>query len=1077
MGVCKDMNLITFNINGIAKTEKFAKCIRETFFQNTNCTVLFLQECKVPQLKKEHEQVLEYFNLGYFFSPAINNAGGLLAVYQKTRPLKLLSQDENHQILQIVNGNTKIVNFYCRAKSFQTCISQTCKNMEKIVPKNQDDVVFLGDFNALLSKKDSSSEKILDNDQRLITYKKLKEHILLPWNLSDIAVELKTAHHTHFDSKSNTASRIDFIFSNKVDEYKESRVLVSNNSDHSPLVASKSIRTIRGQSYWKLNEAVFEKNHRFVKKLLLIYFSKPSDRSSSEWYDKCKSYLRDKLRLLGILLNDYNRCQENRLKEQITEIEANLDSESLTTLSKLKKQQMDLAMKKERLKLKQIKNFYLDVNEGSSKALKKCLSNHSKMNNIERITKENGMETTDTDEILQTFRAHFKERYKNTTTDKNLRNDFISTFASGNQLRDSEKTLLAKPFEVAEIRNAIKKLNPNSAPGPDGLSSNLYKRFSKLFAKIICNLLNETTKDGHFPASFKMAILKLIPKIENPLLPDHYRPISLINTDQKIVSLVLTDRMKNIFNRMIKSNQYAYLPKRSMNSAINYVRLRVENLKQKSQKHRCIVSLDFSKAFDRIDREYIIELLGAVGVPESFCSLIKHAYDGTLSLIEINGFLSKKIKINRGVRQGDPFSALLFIFGVEPLLQKLETLSEVKKISTKKSTAYADDVLCFTDLKSLSSLFRLLESFCKSTQLEVNVDKSTVMTSNSIVGFDSLAPVKQVKNLGIIHYLNETIDVNYTNSIESKIKEIESRKMSWRAKAINLDIFAGSKIYFQLRHQIVSKDMVEKLQKAFTNCIWGSLRHEIRQNVLHLPSILGGIGLPNVQKKICTAKLCDLRNILFSETELLHAKEIELQFKYNAGVLKKEREFFKTSGISIKELAINKLKIEFQNRTFEIDVSTTFKELYLFFIMEDCTELEHRSRCEKTCSRFSLTYDEMRNVMRSLWKRRDLKPYQKNIIYRLLYGGIKDKLQLKLFKSNITVSNCRFCEQSEEDFEHIMFECTFFDFFKGSTFPSSWRDLLLEQQPKSLEKCAIIIASLWSDNKETTLKFLSELKV
>ena len=128
---------------------------------------------------------------------------------------------------------------------------------------------------------------------------------------------------------------------------------------------------------------------------------------------------------------------------------------------------------------------------------------------------------------------------------------------------------------------------------------------------------------------------------------------------------------------------------------------------------------------------------------------------------------------------------------------------------------------CFTDLKSLSHLFQLLESFCKSTQLEVNIDKSMVMTNNSIVGFDSLAPMKQVKNLGITHYLNERIDVNYANSIENKIKEIESRKMSWRAKAINLEIFAGSKIYFPLRHQIVSNEMVEKLQKAFTNCIWG----------------------------------------------------------------------------------------------------------------------------------------------------------------------------------------------------------------------------------------------------------------
>ena len=64
MGVSKDINMVTFNIIGIAKTEKFAKCIRETFSQNTKHTILFLQECKVPQLKKDHKQVLDYFNLG-----------------------------------------------------------------------------------------------------------------------------------------------------------------------------------------------------------------------------------------------------------------------------------------------------------------------------------------------------------------------------------------------------------------------------------------------------------------------------------------------------------------------------------------------------------------------------------------------------------------------------------------------------------------------------------------------------------------------------------------------------------------------------------------------------------------------------------------------------------------------------------------------------------------------------------------------------------------------------------------------------------------------------------------------------
>ena len=122
-----------------------------------------------------------------------------------------------------------------------------------------------------------------------------------------------------------------------------------------------------------------------------------------------------------------------------------------------------------------------------------------------------------------------------------------------------------------------------------------------------------------------------------------------------------------------------------MHSAVHYVRLRINNLKRKSQYRWCTVSLDFSKAFDRIDRRYIVNLLSAVGIPDKLCALIKHTYDGPESLIEMNSFLSKKIKSNRGVRKGDPFSTLVFVFGLEPLLQHLEKCTEVEKVCTKKA--------------------------------------------------------------------------------------------------------------------------------------------------------------------------------------------------------------------------------------------------------------------------------------------------------------------------------------------------------------------------------------------------------
>ena len=256
------------------------------------------------------------------------------------------------------------------------------------------------------------------------------------------------------------------------------------------------------------------------------------------------------------------------------------------------------------------------MNEGNSKALKKGMNTYSKLNYIESIIKNNGSQSENTDEIIETFRKHFELRYQNEEVDETKQANLIASFATENHLKYSEKNFLSKPFEPSEFRNAIKKLNPNGAT--DGLSSNLYKSFSKLYSKILCSLLNNTLENGNLPRSFKLAILKLIPKIDSPVLPDDFRPISLINADQKIVSHVLCERLTNILGKTIQANQYAYVPKRNMHSAVHYVRLRIKNLKQKSQFRRCTVSLDFSKAFDRIDRRYIVKLLSAVGIPDNF---------------------------------------------------------------------------------------------------------------------------------------------------------------------------------------------------------------------------------------------------------------------------------------------------------------------------------------------------------------------------------------------------------------------------------------------------------------------------
>ena len=86
-----------------------------------------------------------------------------------------------------------------------------------------------------------------------------------------------------------------------------------------------------------------------------------------------------------------------------------------------------------------------------------------------------------------------------------------------------------------------------SSPGPDGLTSKLYKTFTDDFCSILAKVFNHFVHGGKLPNSFCLAIIKLIPKSENALAVQDFRPISLMNTDAKIFAHVVCNRMKNDF--------------------------------------------------------------------------------------------------------------------------------------------------------------------------------------------------------------------------------------------------------------------------------------------------------------------------------------------------------------------------------------------------------------------------------------------------------------------------------------------------------------------------------------------------
>ena len=105
-----------------------------------------------------------------------------------------------------------------------------------------------------------------------------------------------------------------------------------------------------------------------------------------------------------------------------------------------------------------------------------------------------------------------------------------------------------------EIRSAIKALNQNSAPGLDNFTANFYSSFPSLIPRL-CQTFNNSFLRKQFTSTQSLALIKLIPKTTNPNTVNDWRPIALLNTDCKILSSIISFRLKPILNSIISPEQ------------------------------------------------------------------------------------------------------------------------------------------------------------------------------------------------------------------------------------------------------------------------------------------------------------------------------------------------------------------------------------------------------------------------------------------------------------------------------------------------------------------------------------------
>ena len=192
--------------------------------------------------------------------------------------------------------------------------------------------------------------------------------------------------------------------------------------------------------------------------------------------------------------------------------------------------------------------------------------------------------------------------------------------------------------------------------------------------------LNYSYDHGELSNSQKEAIITLIEKKDKDKRNlSNWRPISLINVDVKIGSKAIAKRLETVLPNIIHYNQCAYVKGRTIFDAIRTVDDMMEFTERYNNAK--MICIDFKKSFDTVSWDFLFKTDEAFGFGNSFIQRVHTFYKNISSCVLNNGFSTAPFMVERGVRQGDPLSAYLFIMVLEILCISIRRSKDIQGIT------------------------------------------------------------------------------------------------------------------------------------------------------------------------------------------------------------------------------------------------------------------------------------------------------------------------------------------------------------------------------------------------------------
>ncbi|KAM1060770.1 hypothetical protein ACFX2B_025119 [Malus domestica] len=144
---------------------------------------------------------------------------------------------------------------------------------------------------------------------------------------------------------------------------------------------------------------------------------------------------------------------------------------------------------------------------------------------------------------------------------------------------------------------------PTKSPGPDGFNAGFFQHHWETVGCVVIGMVKTFFQSDCLLKELNHTNIVLIPKVDNPRKMTQFQPISLCNVVYKIISKVLTNRLKKVISKVISLNQSAFVAGRQISDNILLVHELLHSIKQGNEDgiNHMALKLDMAKAYDRVE--------------------------------------------------------------------------------------------------------------------------------------------------------------------------------------------------------------------------------------------------------------------------------------------------------------------------------------------------------------------------------------------------------------------------------------------------------------------------------------------